>query len=109
VRARFGFQIVITKNESEYEHHRSWRPTGCALRYHPSTGLPITKPELVELTSGEGELGGGFLMKTTKAARFRKIDCKVSLMGNEPVRLCVQRRLACSAGERPAGAKIRTP
>ena len=25
------------------------------------------------------------------------------------VRLCVQRRLACSAGERPAGAKIRTP
>ena len=25
------------------------------------------------------------------------------------VRLCVQRRLACSAGERPAGAKIRGP
>ncbi len=25
------------------------------------------------------------------------------------VRLCVQRRLACSAGERPAGARIRSP
>ena len=25
------------------------------------------------------------------------------------VRLCVQRRLACSAGERPAGARIRGP
>src|SRR5271166_1571954 len=29
--------------------------------------------------------------------------------GNPHVRLCVQRRLACSAGERPAGAKIRGP
>src|SRR5271166_4883664 len=28
---------------------------------------------------------------------------------NPPVRLCVQRRLACSAGERPAGARIRGP
>src|SRR5215469_3237848 len=25
------------------------------------------------------------------------------------VRLCVQRRLACSAGNRPAGAKVRSP
>ena len=25
------------------------------------------------------------------------------------VRLCVQRRLACSAGERPAGARVRGP
>ena len=24
-------------------------------------------------------------------------------------RLCVQRRLACSAGDRPAGAKVRSP
>jgi len=29
--------------------------------------------------------------------------------GNRPVRLCVQRRLACSAGDRPAGAKVRGP
>ena len=28
---------------------------------------------------------------------------------NPPVRLCVQRRLACSAGERPAGARVRSP
>lgn len=36
----------------------SWRPTGCKLRYHPTTGLPITKPDLVELTAG-GPAGGG--------------------------------------------------
>ena len=29
--------------------------------------------------------------------------------GNPPVRLCVQRRLACSAGDRPAGARVRGP
>ena len=28
---------------------------------------------------------------------------------NPHVRLCVQRRLACSAGERPAGARVRSP
>ena len=28
---------------------------------------------------------------------------------NRHVRLCVQRRLACSAGERPAGARVRSP
>jgi hypothetical protein len=29
--------------------------------------------------------------------------------GNPPVRLCVQLRLACSAGGRPAGATVRSP
>src|ERR1700757_3397929 len=29
--------------------------------------------------------------------------------GNRHVRLCVQRRLACSAGDRPAGARVRSP
>ena len=29
--------------------------------------------------------------------------------GYPHVRLCVQRRLACSAGERPAGARVRSP
>src|SRR5882672_2234199 len=29
--------------------------------------------------------------------------------GNRHVRLCVQRRLACSAGDKPAGAKVRRP
>ena len=29
--------------------------------------------------------------------------------GNRHVRLCVQRKLACSAGERPAGARVRSP
>ena len=29
--------------------------------------------------------------------------------GNPHVRMCVQRKLACSAGDRPAGAKVRSP
>src|SRR6266568_3804023 len=29
--------------------------------------------------------------------------------GDRHVRLCVQRRLACSAGDKPAGAKVRRP
>src|SRR6202790_5369959 len=29
--------------------------------------------------------------------------------GNLPVRLCVQRRLACSAGDKPAGVEVRAP
>src|SRR6516165_7303502 len=29
--------------------------------------------------------------------------------GDRHVRLCVQRRLACSAGDRPAGARVRGP
>ena len=29
--------------------------------------------------------------------------------GNLHVRLCVQRKLACSAGGRPAGARVRSP
>src|SRR5262245_19077816 len=29
--------------------------------------------------------------------------------GKPHVRLCVQRRLACSAGDRPAGARVRSP
>src|SRR5271157_5335261 len=32
-----------------------------------------------------------------------------SPVGDPHVRLCVQRRLACSAGERPAGARVRSP
>src|SRR5664279_5161296 len=31
------------------------------------------------------------------------------MKGNLQVRLCVQRRLACSAGDRPAGARVRSP
>ena len=29
--------------------------------------------------------------------------------GDRHVRLCVQRRLACSAGDKPAGARVRSP
>ena len=31
------------------------------------------------------------------------------MSGDAHVRMCVQRRLACSAGDRPAGAKVRRP
>ena len=34
-----------------------WRPTGCTVRYHPSTGLRIDDPSVVELAAG-GEAGG---------------------------------------------------
>src|SRR5271168_2513505 len=36
-------------------------------------------------------------------------SCPRADAGNLHVRLCVQRRLACSAGARPAGAKVRSP
>ena len=35
---------------------------------------------------------------------FREPDA-----GNPPVRLCVQRRPACTAGDKPAGARVRSP
>jgi hypothetical protein len=31
------------------------------------------------------------------------------MSGNVHVRLCVQRRLACSAGDSPAGVRVRSP
>lgn len=34
-----------------------WRPTGCTVRYHPSTGMKIEDPSTIELTAG-GEAGG---------------------------------------------------
>jgi hypothetical protein len=36
----------------------AWRPTGCTIRFHPSTGLPIKNAAMVEVTAG-GEAGGG--------------------------------------------------
>ena len=38
-----------------------------------------------------------------------QFDDRRKLIGLAHVRLCVQRRLACSAGERPAGARVRSP
>jgi hypothetical protein len=35
-----------------------WRPTGCVLRYNPSTGEPVSNPNHVELVAG-GEAGSG--------------------------------------------------
>lgn len=48
-----------------------WRPTGCAMRFHPSTGKRISKPELVELAAG-GEAGGAWT-KTIRPARYPMI------------------------------------
>jgi hypothetical protein len=46
-------RMVGTESGGEFP----WRPAGCTLRYHPTTGRPITKSELVELSSG-GPAGG---------------------------------------------------
>jgi hypothetical protein len=62
------------------------------------------------VSKGEGE--------TCRRRRLRPVFFSVCLAvkpvgeldaGNLPVRLCVQRRLACSAGDKPAGAKVRRP
>jgi len=45
-----------------------------------------------------------FLIYPWGVCLFREPDA-----GNLPVRLCVQRRLACSAGDKPAGARVRGP
>jgi hypothetical protein len=53
-----------------------WRPTGCSMRYHPSTGLPIGSQDVVELSAG-GEAGGGVdednRSSTVSAARAREL------------------------------------
>ncbi len=60
-----------------------WRPTGCTLRYHPTTGIRIHDPNAVELTSG-GAAGGG-----TRRGRLEQHDFG---------------RSAAAAGVRPIGA-----
>src|SRR5579864_1165771 len=37
------------------------------------------------------------------------IECSSRMKGNFQVQLCVQRRLACSAGDKPAGARVSGP
>jgi hypothetical protein len=53
-----------------------WRPTGCSMRYHPSTGLPIVSQDVVELSAG-GEAGGGVdednRSSTVSEARAREL------------------------------------
>ncbi len=39
----------------------------------------------------------------------RRLECRSRMRRESHVRLCVQRRLACSAGERPAGVRVRSP
>ncbi|MCJ7600094.1 MAG: hypothetical protein MUO63_01175, partial [Desulfobulbaceae bacterium] len=41
-----------------------------------------------------------------KGDETRVIESNVE---KQPARLCVQRRLACSAGDRPAGERVRNP
>jgi hypothetical protein len=60
---------------------------------------------------GEGEL---LTVPKLRAVRVLSVYLAVKPVG-EPdagdrhVRLCVQRRLACSAGDKPAGVKVRAP
>ena len=53
-------------------------------------------------------------MPETQAHRLPIVGLAAKPVGkpdarNSHVRLCVQRKLACSAGERPAGARVRSP
>ena len=52
------------------------------------------------------EAAGGGARTTIRRGRSPR---RASGAGDPHVRLCVQRRLACSAGERPAGARVRSP
>jgi hypothetical protein len=57
-------------------HHNSWRPSGCVLRYHPTTGLPIDDAKVVELWAG-GAAGPGVdednISSTVSADRLRSL------------------------------------
>jgi hypothetical protein len=63
------------------------------------------------VSRGEGEL---LTVPKPRAVRVLSVYLAVKPVG-EPdagdrhVRLCVQRRLACSAGDKPAGVKVRAP
>src|SRR3974377_2458563 len=50
------------------------------------------------------------LERVRQAVRFAvKHPRKEPDAGNPLVRMCVQRRLACSAGDKPAGVEVRAP
>ena len=55
-------------------------------------------------SAAEHALRPGFFSVCLAVKPVREPDA-----GNRHVRLCVQRRLACSAGDKPAGAKVRRP
>ena len=63
------------------------------------------------MSRGEGEL---LTVPKPRAVRLLSVYLAVKPVG-EPdagdrhVRLCVQRRLACSAGDKPAGVEVRAP
>ena len=63
------------------------------------------------MSRGEGEL---LTVPKPRAVRVLSVCLAVKPVG-EPdagdrhVRLCVQRRLACSAGDKPAGVEVRAP
>ena len=49
------------------------------------------------------------LLQASQAAVPDTMERDIDRETQKHVRLCVQRRLACSAGERPAGATVRSP
>src|SRR5208283_3141723 len=53
-----------------------------------------------------GMLGG---VRRFSGRRQPSCDGTSRMMREYQVRLCVQRKLACSAGDRPAGVKVRSP
>jgi hypothetical protein len=66
------------------------------------------------LSQGEDTLRAGVSSRDTSSERPTIESLAVKPIGkpsagNRHARLCVQRRLACSAGGRPAGATVRSP
>lgn len=49
---------TVHMNPIEVPYMIVWRPTNCTVAYHPTTGMKISDPTLVELVSG-GEAGAG--------------------------------------------------
>src|ERR1035438_6566210 len=50
-----------------------------------------------------------FFQRRFVLARGKRRAMKSSVNREVQARLCVQRRLACSAGDKPAGARVRSP
>ncbi len=67
------------------------------------------------VSQAEVTLEAGLMWQVTKGVKCGGRACRRKKAIGEPyegkphVRLCVQRRLACSAGDRPVGVKARSP
>ena len=69
--------------------------------------MPVCQAETEDDTGLMWQAGEGMMLKS-RACHWKKAVGE-PYEGKPHVRLCVQRRLACSAGDSPAGVKARSP